>query len=164
MYVFWDKLFKNTMETNCYLKKWDRLYFSIATIQEYNQQLTVFFPLIELFDFCCRVSSMTKDESVRILKYSFGYLKIDFGFSKKLILFYMLYSGTIKSCTLHVTWKSINKWVERRGRLSPLWRLICEIRDSVGLGNFTFVREKSRNFGNLWMWKPWVELTLIQPL
>ena len=31
------------METNCYLKKWDRLYFSIATIQEYNQQLTVFF-------------------------------------------------------------------------------------------------------------------------
>ena len=30
---------------------------------------------------------MTKDESVRILKYSFGYLKIDFGFSKKLILF-----------------------------------------------------------------------------
>ena len=62
-------------------------YFLIATIQEYNQQLTVFFPLIELFDFCCRVSSMTKDESVRILKYSLGYLKIDFGFSKKLILF-----------------------------------------------------------------------------
>ena len=30
---------------------------------------------------------MTKDESVRILKYSLGYLKIDFGFSKKLILF-----------------------------------------------------------------------------
>ena len=52
-----------------------------------NQQLTVFFPLIELFEFCCRVSSMTKDDSVRILKYSFGYLKIDFGFSKKSVLF-----------------------------------------------------------------------------
>ena len=85
------------------LEKMGPPLFLIATIQEYNQQLTVFFPLIELFDFCCRVSSMTKDESVRILKYSFGYLKIDFGFSKKLILFYMLYSGTIKSCTLHVT-------------------------------------------------------------
>ena len=30
---------------------------------------------------------MTKGGSVRILKYSFGYLKIDFGFSKKSILF-----------------------------------------------------------------------------
>lgn len=30
---------------------------------------------------------MTKDDSVRILKYRFGYLKIEFGFSKKSILF-----------------------------------------------------------------------------
>ena len=97
---------------------------------------------------------MTKDESVRILKYSFVYLKIDFGFSKKLILFCMLYSGTIKSCTLHPLIYAFSSHVERRGRLSPLWRLISEIRDSVGQGNFTFVREKSRNFGNLWMWKP----------
>ena len=99
---------------------------------------------------------MTKDGSVRILKYSFGYLKnkIDFGFSKKSILF-ACYIQELPN-HVHCTWlaKSINKLVEGRGGLSPLSRLICEILNSVGQGNFTFVREKSGNFGNLWMWKP----------
>ena len=42
--------------------------------------------------------------------------------------------------------ESINKWVERmavRGGWRPLSGLICEIVNSVGQGNFTFVREKS---------------------
>jgi len=40
--------------------------------------------------------------------------------------------------------ESINKWVERmavRGGWRPLPGLICEIVNSVGQGNFTFVRE-----------------------
>ena len=40
--------------------------------------------------------------------------------------------------------ESINKWVERmavRGGWRPLSGLICEIVNSVGQGNFTFVRE-----------------------
>ena len=72
---------------------------------------------------------MTKDGSVRILKYSFGYLKnkIDFGFSKKSILF-ACYIQELPN-HVHCTWlaKSINKLVEGRGGLSPLSRLICEI-------------------------------------
>ena len=42
--------------------------------------------------------------------------------------------------------ESINKWVERmavRRGWRPLSGLICEIVNSVGQGNFTFVREKS---------------------
>ena len=41
---------------------------------------------------------------------------------------------------------NINKWVERmavRGGWRPLSGLICEIVNSAGQGNFTFVREKS---------------------
>ena len=59
----------------------------VSSRSKNNQQLTVFFSLIELFDFRCRISSMTKDDSVRILQYSFRYLKIDFGFSKQSIFF-----------------------------------------------------------------------------
>ena len=54
--------------------------------------------------------------------------------------------------------ESINKWVERmavRGGWRPLSGLICEIVNSVGQGNFTFVREKSGNFKHLWLWQPW---------
>ena len=32
--------------------------------------------------------------------------------------------------------------------------LICEIDNSVGQGNFAFVKEKSGNFRNLWLWQP----------
>ena len=41
-----------------------------------------------------------------------------------------------------------------RGALSPLSGLICEIINSVGQGNFTFVLKKSGNFRNLWLWQP----------
>ena len=112
-----QKLFKTSLETNCNLKK--APFSSLTPVSsrlKNNQQLTVFFPLIELFDFCCRVSSMTKDGSVRILKYSFGYLKnkIDFGFSKKSILF-ACYIQELPN-HVHCTWltKSINKLVEGR--------------------------------------------------
>ena len=30
--------------------------------------------------------------------------------------------------------------------------IICEIVNSVGQGNFTFVRKKSGNFRNHWLW------------
>ena len=39
------------------------------------------------------------------------------------------------------------------GALSPLSGVICEIVDSVGQGNFTFVRKKSGNLKNLWLWQ-----------
>ena len=63
------------------------------------------------------------------------------------------------SCTLHVTyWESANKWVEGmavREGLSVISRLIWEIVNSVGQGNFTFVRKKSGNFRNIdWLWQP----------
>ena len=32
--------------------------------------------------------------------------------------------------------------------------IICEIVNSVGQGNFTFVRKKSGNFKHLWLWQP----------
>ena len=37
-----------------------------------------------------------------------------------------------------------------------LWSglIICEIVNSVGQGNFTFVRKKSGNFRNHWLWQP----------
>ena len=38
-----------------------------------------------------------------------------------------------------------------RGALGPLSGLICEIVNSVGQGNFTFVRKRSGNFRNLWL-------------
>ena len=45
-----------------------------------------------------------------------------------------------------------------RGRLSPSAGQMCEIVNSVGLGNFAyFVRKKSgksQNFRNLWLWHP----------
>ena len=47
--------------------------------------------------------------------------------------------------------ESINKWVERmavRGGWRQLSGLICEIVNSVGQGNFTFVREKSQGISN----------------
>ena len=40
-----------------------------------------------------------------------------------------------------------------RGALGPLSGLICEIVNSVGQGNFTFVRKKSGNFKNLSLWQ-----------
>ena len=54
---------------------------------------------------------------------------------------------------VHCTWlaESINKYVEEmvaRGGLSPSSGLMCEIVNSVGQGNFTFVRKKSGNFKN----------------
>ena len=47
-----------------------------------------------------------------------------------------------------------------RGVLSPLSGIICEviIFNSVGLGNFTVVREKSGNFRNLWLLQPLLKL------
>ena len=55
----------------------------------------------------------------------------------------------VKELSIHVHCvclaESINKWVERmtvRGGWRPLSGLICEIVNSVGQGNFTFVREK----------------------
>ena len=41
-----------------------------------------------------------------------------------------------------------------RGGLSPLSGLICKIANSVGEGNFTFVRKTSGKFRNLWLWQP----------
>ena len=32
--------------------------------------------------------------------------------------------------------------------------IICEIVNSVGQGNFTYVRKKSGNFRNHWLWQP----------
>ena len=37
---------------------------------------------------------------------------------------------------------------------SPLLGVICEIVNSVGQGNFTFVRKKSGNFRNFSLWQP----------
>ena len=53
--------------------------------------------------------------------------------------------------------KTLNEWVERmavRGGFSPLSGLICKITNSVGEGNFAFVRKTSRKFRNLWLWQP----------
>jgi len=41
-----------------------------------------------------------------------------------------------------------------RGGLNPLSGLICEIVNSAGKVDFTFVRKKSGNFRNLWLWQP----------
>ena len=41
-----------------------------------------------------------------------------------------------------------------REGLSPSLSLMCEIVNSVGQGNFTFVEKKSGNFRNLWLWQP----------
>ena len=61
--------------------------------------------------------------------------------------------GTINSCTLNVTcWK--HKKMAVRGGLSPFSGLTCKIVNSVGQGNFTIVRGKSKNFRNLWLWQP----------
>ena len=49
-----------------------------------------------------------------------------------------------------------------RGGWRPLSGLICEIVNSVGQGNFTFVREKSGNFKHLWLWQPFFILEFIQ--
>jgi len=38
---------------------------------------------------------------------------------------------------------------------------ICEIVNSVGQGNFTFVREKSGNFKHLWLWQPWLDVLYV---
>ena len=70
----------------------------------------------------------------------------DVRFPRKSILF----PCYVKELSIHVHCvclaESINKWVERvavRGGWRPLSGLICEIVNSVGQGNFTFVREKS---------------------
>ena len=47
-----------------------------------------------------------------------------------------------------------------RGGWRPLSGLICEIVNSVGQGNFTFVREKSANFKHLWLWQPCIGLLI----
>ena len=39
--------------------------------------------------------------------------------------------------------------------------LMCEIVKSVGLGNFTFVRKKSGNFRNLWLWQSCIMLLIL---
>ena len=82
----------------------------------------------------------------------------DVRFPRKSILF----PCYVKELSIHVHCvclaESINKWVERmamRGGWRPLSGLICEIVNSVGQGNFTFVREKSGNFKHLWLWQPW---------
>ena len=41
-----------------------------------------------------------------------------------------------------------------RGGLSPSSGLMCEIVNSVGQGNLTFVGKKSGNFRNRWLWQP----------
>ena len=48
-----------------------------------------------------------------------------------------------------------------RGGWRPLSGLICEIVNSVGQGNFTFVREKSGNFKHLWLWQPCCKLNTV---
>ena len=67
----------------------------------------------------------------------------DVRFPRKSILF----PCYVKELSIHVHCvclaESINKWVERmavRGGWRPLSGLICEIVNSVGQGNFTFVR------------------------
>ena len=62
----------------------------------------------------------------------------------------ILFPCYVKELSIHVHCvclaESINKRVERmavRGGWRPLSGLICEIVNSVGQGNFTFVREKS---------------------
>ena len=81
----------------------------------------------------------------------------DVRFPRKSILF----PCYVKELSIHVHCvclaESINKWVERMavmGGWRPLSGLICEIVNSVGQGNFTFVREKSGNFKHLWLWQP----------
>ena len=78
-------------------------------------------------------------------------------FSKKSFLF----ARYIKALSIHVHYmwlaKSANKWVERMavsGALGPLAGRIWEIGNSLGQGNFTFVRKKSGNFKNLWLRQP----------
>ena len=75
-----------------------------------------------------------------------GERQADVRFPRKSILF----PCYIKELSIHVHCvclaESINKWVERmavRGGWRPLSGLICEIVNSVGQENFTFVREKS---------------------
>ena len=79
------------------------------------------------------------------------------GFQKKSIFF----ARYVKKLSIQVHCmclaESINKWVEGmavRAALSPLSGLICEIVNSIGQGNFTFIRKKSGNFRNLWLWQP----------
>ena len=75
-----------------------------------------------------------------------GERQADVRFPRKSILF----PCYVKELSIHVHCvclaERINKWVERmavRGGWRPLSGLICEIVNSVGQGNFTFVREKS---------------------
>ena len=56
--------------------------------------------------------------------------------------------------------ENINKCVERkavRGGCRSLSRLICEIVNLVGQGNYIFLSKKLGNFRNLWLWQPGVE-------
>ena len=88
----------------------------------------------------------------------------DVKFPRKSILF----PCYVKELSIHVNRvclaESITKWVKRmavRGGWRPLSGLICEIVNSVGQGNFTFVREKSGNFKHLWLWQPCFDSALV---
>ena len=43
------------------------------------------------------------------------------------------------------------------GRMQAIIRTNCEIVRLVGQGSCVFLRKKSRNFRNLWLWLPGVE-------
>ena len=81
------------------------------------------------------------------------------GFQENQSFFHVTLTNYQFMYTVCVLLKALfNKWVERmavRGGWRPLSGLICEIVNSVGQGNFTFVREKSGNFKHLWLWQPW---------
>ena len=81
------------------------------------------------------------------------------GFQENQSFFHVTLTNYQFMYTVCVLLKALfNKWVERmavRGAWRPLSGLICEIVNSVGQGNFTFVREKSGNFKHLWLWQPW---------
>ena len=81
------------------------------------------------------------------------------GFQDNQSFFHVMLTNYQFMYTVCVLLKALfNKWVERmavRGGWRPLSGLICEIVNSVGQGNFTFVREKSGNFKHLWLWQPW---------
>ena len=69
--------------------------------------------------------------------------------SEKVNPFCTYCQGSINSCTLKVTfWK--HKKMAVRGEFSPFSGPNCKIVNSVGQGNFKFVRKKSGNFRNLW--------------
>ena len=67
---------------------------------------------------------------------------------------------TLKIIIQFYTFDTIYRW---KGWLWNSW-LVCEIVYSVGQGNFTFVRETSGSFKNLWLWQLWQRVFWYQPL